>query len=197
MSKKLRKKKKFTHKPKKDSNQSNPSGVINLNTVTDTADWKTLADIFKDTLSNTIQQCGLVVELRKKNESKLTEELTQAFDGLELSFKDLIKETLNLGLRHSTETEFRTDEEGVEHEFPVMLKTGLIKADMDDDASMEYLNIASSYMNIQDKTINLVSLGWVDLFTRLKMPLDDVTEIIKDGINKVKSLDEELIKEAE
>jgi len=154
-----------------------------LDTVKENSDWNTLSDIFSDTIREITKQLALVTELREKAGDKVTDELAECFTGLELSFKDLIKDAVALAIKHSSKTAKKTLDNDKELEYPVDLYSGKVK---DEEEAMDYLNIASAYMNIQDKTVSLISLGWVDLFVKLKYPVSEISDTIKNGLEEIK-----------
>jgi len=148
---------------------------LNLNELKRAVTWDSLALTHHDTIVDINSQIALVVELREQYQNRMSKDISLAFDGLLLSFKDLIRETIIIGLSHANKT--TTDKTTDDHvEYATEFYTGKLE---DDDQAMEYINLGSKYMNVQDKTISLISMGWVDLFTKLKLPTDTLNEVIK------------------
>jgi hypothetical protein len=144
---------------------------LDLDNIVNQVDWDSLSELHMDTLVDIRNQLALVEELESKNESKVIGEIKDAFTGLKLCLKDLIREVIKVGLSHATVTTTEKTSAEEELEFATEFKKGVIS---DEDGALEYINIASQYINIQDKTINIISLGWVDLFTKLKLPTEEL-----------------------
>jgi len=174
----------------KASPEAEHNNELNLDNVKNTVDWESLASLHKETLTDIQSQLALVEELRKKYADNMSEEIAVAFTGLTMSFTDLIKETISIGLDHAVSTNEVAVSEDETMEFSTEFRSGLV-AD-DDDESLLYLNIGSRYMNIQDKTVSLISMGWVDLFAKLKLPTGDLEKTIQSGMkNADKSMQED------
>jgi len=164
-----------------------PNGNLDLTDLIETTDWDSLLVLHKETLKDIHGQIALVNELKTRYDQEIVGDTKDAFDGLLYSLRDLIKECIEIGVLHSEVTTTITTDNDEEIEIGSEYYTGSMK---DEDDAMTYINIASRYVNVQDKTISLISLGWVDLFVTLKLPTDDLTKTINEGIEGVKNAQE-------
>jgi len=149
--------------------------TLDLDHIKQTVNWDHLAELHSDTLKDINSQILLVTELRKQYAGPLPDDIDSAFTGLDLSFKDLIRETITAGVLHAAATNTVPDPAGGTLEYATTFDSGVID---DDDQALTYINVCSKYLNIQDKTANLIALGWVDLFTKLKIPTTELKETI-------------------
>jgi len=147
---------------KKNRDKKIPKSLdLNTHNVAEVSKWEELSDMHVEILKD-----------------------INGFKGLDLSMRDLIKETIDNGVRHAEVTTTKEAGDGTVIEFATSFKSGLVKesdALDEDDAAMDYLNIASNYISIQDKVTSLMSLGWVDLFVRLKIPTDKIEDVVNSG----------------
>jgi len=164
-----------------------PNGNLDLNDLIETTNWDSLLVLHKETLKDIHGQIALVNELKNRYDQEIVGDTKDAFDGLLYSLRDLIKECIEIGVLHSEVTTTIKTEDDEELEIGTEYYAGPMK---DEDDAMTYVNIASRYVNVQDKTISLISLGWVDLFVKLKLPTDELTKTINDGIEGVKNAQE-------
>jgi len=149
--------------------------TLDLDHIKQTVSWDHLAELHADTLKDINSQILLVTELRNQYTGPLPDDIDSAFVGLDLSFKDLIRETVATGILHATATTTTPDPTGGSLEYATAFDSGVIA---DDDQALTYINVCTKYLNIQDKTANLIALGWVDLFTKLKIPTTELKETI-------------------
>jgi len=163
-----------------------PSGNMDLDELINSTTWDALVLLHKETLTDIHGQIALVNELKNQYIDNMDSDIEDAFNGLILSLRDLIKETIEIGVSHAESTEIvkvggeSKDSIEVSKEF----YSGELK---DSDDAMAYVNSASRYVNVQDKTVSLISLGWVDLFVKLKLPTEELTTTIKNGIKAAKN----------
>lgn len=155
---------------------------LNLESVKEASTWDSLAVLNKETIENINGQLALVLELRSVHKDRVVGDIELAFTGLELSFKDLIRETVALGCEHASKTTTITASDD-EIEIATEFSSGDIE---NDDQALNYVNIGSRYLNIQDRTVSLISQGWVDLFAKLRIPTGALLEEITKGTAAIK-----------
>jgi len=141
-------------------------GGLDLNEVKESIAWDDLAETHKETMASIQAQIAMVEELRARCPEEAEEEIIKGFDGLSKSFKDLIIDTISYGVQHAKTTTTDKMPNGDTLEYATEFLSGPLD---DDDAAMEYINIGTKYYNVQEKVMALMSTGWVDLFTTMKM----------------------------
>jgi len=154
---------------------------LDLDNIKENVSWDDLAVVHKETLANIQYQMTLVDELRLQHEATMDDESKDAFTGMTLSMRDLIRETIVVGLEHATDSETVpvTPEENMT--YAKAFRAGVIT---DNDEALDYINIGAKYYAIQDKTVSLISMGWVDLFTTLKIPASEYEAAISNTVEK-------------
>jgi len=141
-------------------------GGMNLTDVKESISWDDLAETHKETMASIQAQIAMVEELQKKCPEGAEEEVIKGFDGLIKSFRDLIIDTATNGVQHAVTTTSDTMPNGKVLEYATEFMSGPLD---DDDDALEYINVGSKYYNTQEKVMALMSTGWVDLFTTMKM----------------------------
>lgn len=130
--------------------------------------WEGLVDIRNDIVKEILTQQQLVLELSKKYEVALKKNPSTyaAVEGLMKSIQDLAADLPPLMQRHQVNGVF---------------KTGDVKASGDIDDTLEYLDIGSQYIAINENLSNLISTAYLDIFAKLSLPISDLAQTIKDG----------------
>ena len=138
-------------------------------------DWDGLVTERNNVVNDIINQQALVLEMSIKFKDILLkdEKLTHMMNGLMLSIQDLAENVAEITKSHK-------DANG---EF----FKGITK---NDDETLEYLRIASTYIAIGENLANLIATAHVDIFSKLttnKAILDSIEEAKKEA-NKSKNI---------
>ena len=159
-----------------DTNDNNAEAV----NVDEPFRWEDLRLHREEAATDIIKHQVLIMELSKQHEKVINNDndLFQAIKGLVLSMKDLADELNDISKSHAT---FK-DNKVVEY------RTGEIEANSDEE--IEYSRIVSLYITLEEKIANLISVGSIDIFTRLKMDrkmIDQLNTIKKEGNDMIKT----------
>lgn len=152
-------------------NKTNDSVEVSNIKIDEPLHWEGLVQIRKDLVTNVIEQQALVLELAKKYEEILKKdtETSHALNGLMLTIQDLATNIAEITKEHQ-------DDNG-------NYFTGIAEGD---DAILDYLRIASTYISIEENLANLIATAYLDVFTKLTTDtsiINDIKKIIEDMKN--------------
>jgi hypothetical protein len=127
--------------------------------------WDSLLTERNNVVRDILTQQAMLIELSKKYRDILLEDNDTAhiINGLVSSIQDLAENVAEITKQH----------QGEDGKF----FTGL--AD-DDDAILDYLRIASTYISIEENLANLITTGYAEVFTRLTTNgnlIKDITDL--------------------
>ena len=134
--------------------------------------WDGLISERTKVVTDIINQQALVLEMSIKFKEILLkdEKLTHAMNGLILSIQDLAENVAEVTNQHK-------DNEG---KFYSGVATG-------DDATLEYLRIASTYIAVEENLVNLITTAHVDIFSKLTTN-NTILEAVKDNKNTAEKI---------
>ena len=149
--------------------------------------WEELLLAKREAGQEILQQQALIVELNKVHEKEVSvdTELQETIAGLQKTLQFLAVDVNTISLSHSTETEVISiagEDVTIGKEF----KKGLIP---DGEDQLDYINIASQYLSINDKVAHLAGTAYLDVFTRLKVSTMELNQVIEDGKEDIAKID--------
>lgn len=122
---------------------------------------------------------GLVENYKEKIDSD-----PKAFaivDGVLKSFKDIAVDIISLSVQHAEETKEVNGNTQV-----TKFRSGPVDvSDDDSNEELDYLRIATGYVSITEKLAFIASSAYLDVFTSLKIPTDDLNKVITSSVDEL------------
>ena len=134
----------------------------------DELSWDDMPRLREEVTEELLKQQAFILELAKAYAEPLKEhkEVYKFIEGLILSLKDLANQIVKLNEQAKG-------------------KTGVVN-DIDD--KLDYLNIATEYVNIQENIISLISNGYLEIVSSLDLNVDAIKEVIEKGKEDIKNV---------
>ena len=135
--------------------------------IDDELNWDGLPQFKKEVVQELLKQQAFILELSKvyKKQLEANPSTYKFVEGLMLSLKDLAMQLAEL-------------------DGAINNRTGVV--DNVDD-KLEYLNIATAYINIQESITSLVSNGYLEIVSSLNLNVDKLKETITQGKEDIKN----------
>jgi len=136
--------------------------------------WEGLVTLKNEVAESILKEQQLVLELSKvyAKELEKDKELYDAVKGLILSISDLANDVPPIMNEHMENGKF---------------KEGLVDSE-NVDGILKYLNIGQQYIVITENIKNLMATAYLDIFTRLSVPTDDLKDVIKKGNENIEKV---------
>jgi len=135
--------------------------------IDDELNWDGLPQLRKEVTEELLKQQAFILELSKVYKKQLEDSPStyKFIEGLMLSLKDLAMQLAEL-------------------DGAIKNRVGVV--DNVDD-KLEYLNIATTYINIQESITSLVSNGYLEVVSSLNLNVDKLKETIDQGKEDIKN----------
>ena len=157
--------------------------------------WESLNASRVNLSKDIIKQNIMISELVKLHGEQIEQdnELKLMVTGLLNSITDLANDVREISLLHATETKQLDDGTVV----PVKFREGPV--DENSDEYFDFLKYGNGYIAISEKLAHLVSINYIDIFTKLGAPKvsETIKELRNQGVEDTKQAIDESNKKAE